>query len=47
VTLAGWVMLGVAWCSILALTAWCLARVLTGDGLEGPEEAAERVPPTA
>lgn len=46
-TLSGWVMMVAAWVGILVLTAWCLARVLGGDGLEEPDEPAARVPPTA
>ena len=47
-TAIGWTMMILAWSGILALTIWCLARVL-GSGPGEPEfdNPEPPVPPTA
>ena len=30
-TIGGWILMIVAWAAILALTGWCIARVMSAD----------------
>lgn len=47
-TIGGWIMMLTAWGGILAITLWCLAKVLGSDD-GGPEfdNPEPPVPPTA
>lgn len=43
-TAGGWILMIVAWGSILGLTIWCIVRVLTSEPLD--DDGVPPVPPT-
>lgn len=43
-TAGGWILMIVAWGSILGLTVWCIVRVLTSEPLD---DGIPPVPPTS